>query len=395
MSLCLQDSDNNVVLHNAHFYESLVAEFGSPLLLLDCNKVKEQFHLLQQALPMVTLHYALKPLPHKDVVATLFNEGASFDLASSGEINIVKSLNIPAEYCIHTHPIKTISEIEYALAYGISTFVVDNLAEIDKFIPYADHVELLVRVSFRNNAVFADLSKKFGCQPQQVIQLISHAHKLGIRVKGLSFHVGSQTLNPQNYVDAITACHEIILAVTAQGLPSLNTLDIGGGFPVNYAGININIDTFCQPIREALAKLPDTIRVLAEPGRYIVATAMEGVCSVIGKAVRDNQPWYYLDDGIYGSFSGNIFDHADYPLMTNRYQYAMKPSVLAGPTCDSIDIIAENILLPDLQLGDLIITKMLGAYSSVTATDFNFIKRASIISFNAPCEQAESNIHIA
>ncbi|UPQ88724.1 type III PLP-dependent enzyme [Vibrio sinaloensis] len=366
----------------AQLIQSSVEQFGAPLLLLDCDVVRQQYRALSRALPNVTLHFALKPLPHPAVVQTLLAEGASFDLATSGEVELVAEQGVPAERTIHTHPIKRDRDIRDALAYGCRVFVVDNLNELEKFIAYKDEVELLVRLSFRNSDAFADLSKKFGCSPEQALKLIAQAQQWNIRIKGLSFHVGSQTMNPQKYVDAIHTCRTVMEQVVAQGLPALSTLDIGGGFPVSYNSQVMPIELFCQPINQALALLPDTVQVIAEPGRFIVAQAMTSVASVMGQAERDGQIWYYLDDGIYGSFSGLMFDDAKYPLTTLKHEGDYLPSVLAGPTCDSIDVIAENIMLPKLSNGDLVVGRMMGAYTSATATDFNFFKRAQTVLLN-------------
>ncbi|WPK51492.1 type III PLP-dependent enzyme [Vibrio fluvialis] len=372
-----------------HLIESSVEQFGAPLLMLDCDIIRQQYRALSAALPNVTLHFALKPLPHSVVVRTLLQEGASFDLATTGEVELVAQEGVPAERTIHTHPIKRDADIRDALAYGCNVFVVDNLNELAKFKAYHDDVELLVRLSFRNSEAFADLSKKFGCSAEQALTIIEMAKEWNIRIKGLSFHVGSQTTNPQKYVEAIHTCKEVMEQVVERGLPALSTLDIGGGFPVNYTKQVMPIDQFCVPINEALAELPETVQVIAEPGRFIVAQSMMSVASVMGQAERDGQTWYYLDDGVYGSFSGLIFDDAQYPLVTLKQEGEYAPSVLAGPTCDSIDVIAENILLPKLDNGDLIIGRMMGAYTSATATDFNFFKRAQTVVFNEMAENSE------
>ncbi|MGY0615190.1 type III PLP-dependent enzyme [Vibrio sp. FJH11] len=362
--------------------ETAVAQLGAPLLMLDCNIIRKNYRALSQALPNVTLHFALKPLPHPTVVNTLLEEGASFDLATSGEVDLVKQQGVPAERTIHTHPIKRDRDIRDALAYGCNVFVVDNLNELEKFKAYNHDVELLVRLSFRNSEVFADLSKKFGCTPEQALNIIETAKEWNIRIKGLSFHVGSQTMNPQKYVDAIRTCKQVMDEVVSRGLPALSTLDIGGGFPVEYTENVMPIGEFCVPINEALNELPETVQVIAEPGRFIVAEAVTSVASVMGQAERDGQIWYYLDDGIYGSFSGLMFDDAQYPLVTLKQEGEYLPSVLSGPTCDSIDVIAENVMLPKLENGDLIIGRMMGAYTSATATDFNFFKRAETVVIN-------------
>jgi len=363
----------------------LAARFGSPLLVVDCEQVRRQYRALREALPGVDLHYALKPLPHASVVATLKDEGACFDLATTGEVELVKAQGIAPERCIHTHPIKRDSDIRDALRFGVTTFVADNPDEIRKFVRYRKRAELLLRVCFRSPTAVCDLSKKFGCEPGAVLGLIEQARRLGVRVRGLSFHVGSQATDPSKYIEAVQACTNLIAEALLAGLPSLDVLDIGGGFPVAYNDAVMPIDEFCAPIRAALAKLPKHVRVIAEPGRFIAAPAALAVSTVMGKAKRDGRWWYYLDDGLYGSYSGQLFDHAKYPVAALRDMgdgAELFDSVLAGPTCDSIDVIDDNIQLPELEVGDLVVGRMMGAYTWASATDFNFFKRAKVVVMN-------------
>jgi ornithine decarboxylase len=360
----------------------LAARFGSPLLVVDCEQVRRQYRALREALPGVDLHYALKPLPHASVVATLREEGAFFDLATTGEVELVKAQGIAPERCIHTHPIKRDSDIRDALRFGVTTFVADNPDEIRKFARYRKRAELLLRVCFRSPTAVCDLSKKFGCEPGAVLGLIEQARRLGVRVRGLSFHVGSQATDPSKYIEAIEACTNLIAEALLAGLPSLEILDIGGGFPVPYSDGVMPIEEFCAPIRAALTKLPKHVRVIAEPGRFIAAPAAIAVSTVMGKARRDGRWWYYLDDGLYGSYSGQLFDHARYPVEALREGGELFESVLAGPTCDSIDVIDDNIVLPELEVGDLVVGRMMGAYTWASATDFNFFKRARVVVMN-------------
>jgi len=362
--------------------ESLVARHGTPLLIVDCDAIRRQYHALAAALPGVGLFYALKPMPQPDVVATLRDLGAGFDVATAGEIALVRAQGVAPGRCIHTHPIKHDAEIRAALRFGIRRFVADNQDEIRKFVPYRRRAELLLRVSFRNPAAVVDLSRKFGCEPAAVPPLLALARELGVKVRGLSFHVGSQVADPSKYVEAIDACRELVLDARRNGLADLDVLDIGGGFPVPYGGRVATIGTFCRPIRRELAQLPPDVQVIAEPGRFIAGPAGTVVASVIGRAQREGRWWYYLDDGLYGSFSGQLYDHALYPLDALQARGGRHPCVLAGPTCDSIDVIREDIPLPELAIGDLLVGRMMGAYTSATATDFNFIPRAKIVAVN-------------
>ena len=181
------------------------------------------------------------------------------------------------------------------------------------------------------------------------------AASLGIDVQGFSFHVGSQAADALKHVEAIEVCAQLLARARRERLGTLDTLDIGGGFPIDYLQRAPDIGSFCAPIRAALAKLPRRVRVIAEPGRYIAGPAAIGVATVMGRARREGHWWYYLDDGLYGSYSGQLYDHARYPVESLRQGEPLLPSVLAGPTCDSIDVIAENLMLPQLKAGDLIV----------------------------------------
>jgi ornithine decarboxylase len=360
----------------------LVREFGSPLMILDCERVRVQFRKLRKALPRVDLHYALKPMPHPAVVRTVIAEGGFLDLATSGEVQLVRSLGVAPERCIHTHPIKRTADIANAIEYGVRTFVADNPDEVRKFAHLRGDVELLLRVSFRAPGAVCDLSRKFGCDPEDLLPLARLAADLGIALRGLSFHVGSQVADATKHVEALKACAKLMAAARREKLGTLDTLDIGGGFPIDYAQPVQDIGRFCAPLRAALAKLPRRVRVIAEPGRYIVGPAAIGVASVMGRAQREGHWWYYLDDGLYGSFSGQLFDHARYPVEPLRASPERLPSVLAGPTCDSIDVIAENLMLPQLRAGDLLVGRAMGAYTWASASEFNFYPKATVVAVN-------------
>jgi ornithine decarboxylase len=359
----------------------LVTRYGSPLLVIDAERVRRQYRRLAAALPGVDLHYALKSLPHSSVINTLHVEGAFFDLATNGEVELVRRLKVTPERCIHTHPIKRDSDIRTALAYGVNRFVIDNPDELRKFVKYRSRSSLLIRVSFRSPEARCDLSRKFGCEPEAVPDLFRLAVELRIKIDGLSFHVGSQAAGPAMFAEAIARCSEL-MRVAAQMGHTPTVLDIGGGFPVDYLQRCMPIEEFCAPIRVALQALPPTMRIIAEPGRYIAAPAAICVTSVMGRALRGGRWWYYLDDGLYGSYSGQVFDHATYPMEALVPAGTAYPSVLAGPTCDSIDVINEHLDLPKLDVGDLIVGRAMGAYTWASASEFNFFPRATVLALD-------------
>jgi ornithine decarboxylase len=363
--------------------EALVERYGAPLFLIDAARVRSQYHKLAAALPGVELFYAVKCLPHASVVATLREAGGSFDLATNGEVELVRRLGVGPERCIHTHPIKRDSDIRTAIAFGVRHFVVDNPDELRKFAKFRNQAALLIRVAFRSADALCDLSRKFGCDPEAVDGLLTLAAELRIRVEGLSFHAGSQAKGSEMHVRAVNVCREMMRRARERG-HELSILDIGGGFPADYlaAAPAISIETFCAPIRSALETLEPGVRIIAEPGRYIAASCAIAISSVMGRAERDGRWWYYLDDGLYGSYSGQVFDHMQYPVEALAPSGPTYPSVLAGPTCDSVDVIRESIELPKLEQGDLVVGRVMGAYTWATSTEFNFFPRTTVIALD-------------
>ena len=194
----------------------LVSRFGSPLFLIDAERVRAQYRSLTAALPGVALYYAIKSLPHPAIVAVLKQAGACFDLATNGEVQLVRRLGVAPERCIHTHPIKRDCDIRTALNFGVTHFVVDNEDELRKFVRYRNRATLLIRLAFRSDAV-VDLSRKFGCEPEALPALLALAAELRIDVVGLSFHAGSQAANPQMHVRAIGVCGDLMGRARASG----------------------------------------------------------------------------------------------------------------------------------------------------------------------------------
>jgi ornithine decarboxylase len=160
-------------------------------------------------------------------------------------------------------------------------------------------------------------------------------------------------------------------------------LDIGGGFPIDYIEPAPAIDDFCAPIRAALAGLPEGLRLIAEPGRFIAGPAVVAISTVMGRAKREGRWWYYLDDGVYGTFSGQLYDKMRFPIEPLRDpDRPREPCVLSGPTCDSLDVIAEDLPMPVLAIGERLVARQIGAYTMATATDFNYFPRAKVIAVN-------------
>jgi ornithine decarboxylase len=363
-------------------YRKLVEEHGSPLLVLDCDTLRNTYRTLRTALPGVELFYAIKSMPAIPVLQVLQAEGANFDIATTGEIQLMKQIKADPKKTIHTHPIKRDRDIRDALEFGCTTFVVDNPDELAKFQPYAGNARLLLRVSFRAKQVNSDLSRKFGCAPRNIPSMLAEAKRLGVEVIGLSFHVGSQCLDTDAHVKAIQECREFFDEGGLEGSGKLRVLDIGGGFPADYSCAGLDLVEYCRPIVEALADYPESVRIIAEPGRVLSAPCVTAISTVVGRAERATANWYYLDDGVYGSYSGQIYDHAHYPLTLFSDSGETSTGVLTGPTCDSIDVVLEEGELPNLQIGDLVVGSMMGAYTLATSSEFNSLPIPKLIALN-------------
>lgn len=355
----------------------LVAKHPTPVLFLSRHRIRESYRAICRALPRVTMYYAVKSNCETEIINTLKAEGCRFDVCTNGEIDIVRSCGITGAECIHTHPIKRDNDIRYALENDVNIFVVDNEHELAKFLPYREKARLLVRMSIQNPQCLVNLSQKFGAHPSNTFALMKKAHDMGLRVSGICFHAGSQNENPLKYIEALDYCRDICRKAALAGM-NIEIIDIGGGFPINYLTTVQPIVPFCQSMNDYLDRFFSSYTVIAEPGRFICGPSMTLAARIIGKSLRDNVRWYYLDEGLYGSFSGKMYDHADYPMFLTRTG-KRHLSVIAGPTCDSIDVIYENISLPEMEIGDLMVFESMGAYTTASASNFNGFPKAKII----------------
>jgi ornithine decarboxylase len=361
---------------------ALAARHGTPLLLLDPARVAEQYRVLRRALPDVRPYYAVKALSHEAALAAVRDEGGFFDVASPGEVALVAELGVTPDRCIYTHPVKKAADVVTAVRRGIRTFVFDNERELDKFAGLEDRVELLLRLQYRTPQALIDLSYKYGAWPDEALDLVRAAQRRGLRVAGLSFHPGSQLASVKPLLQDIRHAAMLIDCLTDVGV-HIEVLDIGGGLPVPYDTAVPHLDSFVAAIAEELSRLSRRgIQVISEPGRFVAAPAMVAVAGVVGVTRRGGMPWYYLDDGLYGSFSNVLSDHVHPTIYAYDALFAELdtfPSVLAGPTCDSTDVITTGAVLPALDVGDLVVAPLMGAYTSVTACEFNGLPKATVV----------------
>lgn len=347
----------------------------TPILLLSRKVVRKNLEMIQNALPGVGIHYAIKSNNHPAILEEIARSGHTFDIASINELRYAAEAGGHITEFVHSHPIKSPFEMREAMNSGIDLFVADNEAEIEKFRQYDRKVRIMLRLKIEDSGAMVNLSYKFGCMPYEILPLAKKIIDCGHEFGGLAFHVGSQCLDYGIYIYAVETVGRQIKKLREDGIET-GLVDIGGGFPVPYEPGVPEIAAFCRPINTALKKnIPEGIKIICEPGRFISATAITLVTTVIGKSRRAGKLWYYLDDGIYGSFSGRLFDHMRYLPIIEKEE-GFKRSVLAGPTCDSIDVIFKEISLPSLDVGDLLVFPAMGAYCSASATTFNCLRKA-------------------
>ena len=309
-----------------------MSEFGSPLLIVDCERVRAQYRKLQQGAARRGPALRAEAAAARGGGATPWSQqGGNLDLATTGEVQLVARLGIAPERCIHTHPIKRDADIRNALHFGVRVFVADNPDEVRKFAPYAQHAQLLLRVSFRSPAPSATCPASLAAIRRTRSRSRDSPRELGLEVRGLSFHVGSQAPDAGKHVEAIEVCAKLLAAAWREKLGGCDTLDIGGGFPIGYTERGTDIGRFCAPIRAALSQLPKRVRVIAEPGRYIVGPAAIGVASVMGRAQREGHWWYYLDDGLLWLLQRPALRPCALPGRAAAQRRPALPSVLAGP----------------------------------------------------------------
>ena len=379
--------------------KKLAAKHGTPLFVIDHDELRRNYAMFKKYLPRVQAYYAVKANSDPAIVRTLYKAGASFDVASMPEFNVVHEniKHMPAkerqdwiwDKIIYANPIKANETLRELNQYKpLVTY--DNYEEIYKIKKYAPQAGLALRLKVPNTGAMVELSSKFGASPGEAVDMILEADRVGLTVEGISFHVGSQTTNFENYVQAIALAANIFQEAKSRGYNKMNLLDIGGGFPAPY-------DATVRPFRE-LARvinreldrlfpkndpsLPKKLEILAEPGRFMCATAATSVSKIIGKATRDGKLSYYINDGVYHTFSGVIFDHCQYHLKAFKKGTPQICSIF-GPTCDALDVVSMAEHLPDnLQLGDLLYSEQIGAYSHASSTYFNGFPPATVVHVN-------------
>ena len=370
--------------------QAIAREHGTPVVVIDHEVIRRNYAAFRRHLPKVQVYYAVKANPEPAIIRTLYRAGASFDVASLPEFLLVYEhiRRLPAkerqdfiwDKIVYANPIKP-KETLQALDRYKPLVTYDNPAELRKIRQYAPSAGLALRLRVPNTGSVVELSSKFGCNPGEAVDLIEEAFRIGLVVEALSFHVGSQCTNFENFVQALNMAAAVMQEAKARGY-EIKILDIGGGFPAPY---DRHVKPFAVLARKINAEInrlfPGDIEILAEPGRFLVATAAAAVARIIGKAVRDGKTCYYIDDSVYHTYSGIIFDHCQYRVKAFK-RGKKEICAVFGQTCDGLDTISQSEELPGLEIGDLVYSENIGAYSSASATCFNGFPPAKVLHVN-------------
>jgi ornithine decarboxylase len=370
--------------------QTLARRHGTPLVVIDHDVIRRNYLAFKRHFPTVQTYYAVKANAEPAIVRTLYRAGASFDVASWPEFMLVYEniKRLPAraqqdfiwDKIIYANPTKPRETLEKLDPYKpLVTY--DNLTELRKIKRFAPHAGVVLRLRVPNTGSMVELSSKFGCDPGDAVDLVEAAFKLGLVVEGLSFHVGSQCTNFLNFVQALNTAAAVMNEARTRGY-GIKILDIGGGFPAPYHRDVKPIETLARKINAEIDRLfPKPIEIIAEPGRFLVATAAVAIARIIGKARREGKTCYYIDDSVYHTYSGIIFDHCQYRLRAFK-KGRTEICAVFGQTCDGLDTISLAEELPDLDLDDLVYSENIGAYSNASATWFNGFPPAKVVHVN-------------
>jgi ornithine decarboxylase len=370
--------------------QAIADKHGTPVVVIDHDIIRRNYAKFKQHLPQVQAYYAVKANPAPEIIHTLYKAGASFDVASLPEFMMVYEMirHLPAarqqgfiwDKIVYANPIKP-KETLLALDRYKPLVTYDNANELLKIKKYAPHAGLVLRLRVPNTGSMVELSAKFGCSPGEAVDLIMEAFGMGLVVEGLSFHVGSQCTNFENFVQALNMAAAVMRESKARGY-EIKILDIGGGFPVPYDRHVRPFSLLARKIKMEIERLfPREIEILAEPGRFFVATAAILIARIVGKAVRDGKTCYYIDDSVYHTFSGIIFDHCRYHIKAIK-RGKTEISAVFGQTCDGLDTVSQSEELPSLEVDDLVYSENIGAYSNASATWFNGFPPAKVVHIN-------------
>ncbi len=344
----------------------------TPFLLIDSETIKEKTSLIGRSIKNAKVFYAVKANPDIEILRFLNKLDLGFEISSEGELEILSSLGVKPERIISSNPIKSLKFLKLASSYGIDYFSLDSSDEIDKLSKFASRCNVYVRLSVPNEGSEWPLSKKFGVELDEAATLLSYAKEKGLNPVGITFHVGSQCTNVYNWHIALDKAKVLWDIANKNGI-QLTLLNIGGGYPINYTKHVISIETIENHVSSLIyEKFPKEIEIHIEPGRAVVGDAGILVSTVIGKACRADEDWLYIDVGVFNGLMESVGGiKYSYIVESYRHTQSKKRWTIAGPSCDSFDVIDKNVALPEPNIGNLILILSSGAYTVSYASEFN------------------------
>ncbi|ODT07113.1 MAG: ornithine decarboxylase [Mesorhizobium sp. SCN 65-20] len=352
---------------------------NGPCLVVDLDVVRDNFRAFEKAMPESKIYYAVKANPAPEILRLLAAMGSSFDTASVAEIEMAMDAGAPAERISFGNTIKKERDVARAFELGIRLYAVDSVEEVEKVARAAPGSRVFCRVLADGEGAEWPLSRKFGCVPEMAVDVLRHAKSLGLDAYGVSFHVGSQQTDLSAWDRALGDAKMVFEKLAAEGI-ALGMVNMGGGFPTRYLKDVPAAQAYGQAIFEYLSKhfgnnIPETI---IEPGRGMVGNAgviRSEVVLISKKADNDNVRWVFLDIGKFGGLAETMDEAIRYPIVTSRDADEKSPCVLAGPTCDSADVLYEKAPYPlplSLTIGDEVLIEGTGAYTTTySAVAFN------------------------
>ena len=355
-----------------------VIDMPTPYLVTDLDTVAQRHAAFTRALPGVRAFYAMKCNPSPEILTTLAAQGASFEIASLGELRMLQRIGVDPAGVLYSNPVKPPAHIAEAYRAGLWRFSFDSPNELAKIAEHAPGAAVYLRLRVDDKASVFPLSRKFGADVDDAFDLMMLARRLGLRPYGITFHVGSQCGNPAAWRQAIGDAGALMTELRAEGI-EIGMLDIGGGFPARYVKDVPAIETIGSFVMPALDELlPYRPELLAaEPGRHLVAEAGVMAVSVIGREQRGDENWLFVDVGAYHGMMETLqtANGWDYPLWTSVRDHADVPHLpftVTGPTCDSSDTMFIGVSLPaTLDVGDTLYIGSAGAYTLSYASAFN------------------------
>lgn len=344
----------------------------TPFLLIDSDKVREKTSLIGRHIRNARVFYAVKANPDIEILRFLDTLGMGFEIASEGELEMLSSIGVAPSRIISSNPVKSLKFLKMAAACGVNRFSFDSAEEVKKLADMIPGCNVYVRLSVPNEGSEWPLSKKFGVELDEALALLLYARDMGLNPSGITFHVGSQCTNIYNWNIALDKAKNLWDLASNKGL-KLHLLNLGGGYPIRYTKNVISIEAIEKNVDQLIReRFPEDTEIHIEPGRAVVGDAGVLVTTVIGKAPRGDEDWLYIDVGVFNGLMESVGGiRYSYIAETRTEAGNRKEWTVAGPSCDSFDVIDKNVSLPDPPVGTLILILSSGAYTISYASEFN------------------------